>query len=41
MIREPWRIPTNCDECDVDTQLTLGLCHECRVIMGYEQEESE
>ena len=39
MIRESWAIQTNCAECDTDKQLTGGLCHACRVSMGYEKEE--
>ncbi len=41
MIREPWAIQTNCAECDTEAQLTSGLCHGCRVSMGYENEEEE
>ena len=41
MIRESWAIQTNCAECDADKQLTGGLCHDCRVSMGYEKKESE
>lgn len=30
MIRESWAIQTNCSECDTETQLTGGICHDCR-----------
>jgi len=40
MIRESWAIQTNCAECDTVSQLKGGLCHGCRVSMGYEIEEA-
>ena len=30
---------TNCVECSAQAYLTGGLCHGCRVSMGYENEE--
>ena len=36
MIRESWAVQTNCAECDTVSQLSGGLCHGCRVSMGYE-----
>lgn len=39
MMRVSWAIQTNCAECDADEQLSSGLCHACRVSMGYEIEE--
>lgn len=39
MMRESWWVQPGCAECAKEDYLRGGLCWECRVSLGYEDEE--